>query len=272
MATWEFACSEPIDANVSIASGTVSVTTAPTDVMTVRIHKGRSSDPAGADDDDQVRDDVSVEYSDRHLVVGELPRHNLGWRSKEMHVSITIPVRSRLAVQAASAEVTCRGEYGAVDVRTASGRVDVDTVRGPAELTTMSGSVQLLDAAEAIVQTASGRISIRHVAGDVTARTASGAIVIDAADASVTAKTASGKVQVNSMTRGRGDLNTVSGSIGVKVVPGTGVFLDLASVTGRVTSDLAESATGGDPDLRLQCRTVSGSLHVARAASAEIAS
>ena len=52
----------------------------------------------------------------------------------------------------------------------------------------------------------------------------------------------------------------------------TGVFLDLASVTGRVTSDLAASDTDANADLHLQCRTVSGSLHVARAASAEMAS
>src|SRR5215475_5267028 len=52
MTTWEFACSETIDANVSIASGTVSVTTAPTDVVTVEIHKGKSNI-----DDDQLADD-----------------------------------------------------------------------------------------------------------------------------------------------------------------------------------------------------------------------
>jgi len=58
----------------------------------------------------------------------------------------------------------------------------------------------------------------------------------------------------------------------VKVVPGTGVFLDLASVTGRVTSGLAPSGQEGDADLHLQCRTVSGSLHVARAPAAEMVS
>ena len=269
MATWDFACSEPIDANVSIAAGTVSLTAAATDVVTVQIHKGR----ADQDDREQLADDVTVDYSDRHLVVSELPRRGLGWRGKDLHVTIAMPAGSRAAVQAASADVTCRGEYGAVDIRTASGRIDVETVRGPAEITTMSGSIHVLEAADATVQTASGRISIRHVSGDVMARTASGNIVIGAAGASVTAKTASGQVQVNSMSRGRGDMNSVSGDIEVKVVAGTGVYLDLASVTGRVTSDLDDAGQqAGGADLRLQCRTVSGSLHVARAASAEMAS
>lgn len=272
MATWDFACSEPIDANVSIASGTVSVTAAPTDVVTVRIHKGRSSDPSH-DDGDLLADDVSVDYSDRHLVVSELPKRGLGWRSKELHIALTVPVASRAGVQAASADVTCRGEYSAVDIRTASGRIDVETVRGPAEITTMSGGVQLLEADEPTIQTASGRISIQHSIGDVMARTASGNITVGVADASVTARTASGQVRVLSMTHGRGDLNSVSGDIEVRVVPGTGVFLDLASVTGRVTSDLASfDQEDGDAELQLLCRTVSGSLHVARATSAEMAS
>ena len=264
MASWDFACSEPIDANVSIASGTVSVTAEPTGAMTVRISKRR-----GADDDDQLTDDVTVDYSDRHLVISELPRRGLGWRSHELHVAITLPAGSRVAVQAASADVTCRGEYGAVDVNTASGTIDVETVRGPAEISAMSGGVQLLEAAEPTIQTASGRISVKRASGDVTARSASGDIMIGTAGASVTAKTASGQVRVQSIARGRGDLNSVSGDIEVKVVPGVGVYLDLASVTGRVTSDLDDAGEHGSTDLHLQCRTVSGSLHVARASYAE---
>ena len=267
MPTWEFACSETIDANVSIASGTVSLTASPTDVVTVEIHQGRSND-----DDDQLADDVSVDYSDRHLVIAELPKRGLGWRNSNLHVAITMPAASRAAVQAASADVTCRGEYSGVDIRTASGKIDVETVRGPAEISTMSGGVQLQEAVEPTVQTASGRISIRHATGDVMTRTASGNISIGVADASVTARTASGQVRVLSITRGRGDLNSVSGDIEVRVVPGTGVFLDLASVTGRVTSDLASfDQEDGDAELQLVCRTVSGSLHVARANSAEMA-
>lgn len=272
MASWDFACSEPIDANVSIAAGTVSVTAKPTDVVTVRIHKGgRAGNPSHADDDDQLTDDVTVDYSDRHLVISELPKRGLGWRGKELHIAIAIPAGSRVAVQAASADVSCRGDYSAADIRTASGTIDVETVRGPAEISTMSGNVQLLEAAEPTIQTASGRIAVRHATGDVATRTASGNITIGGAEASVTAKTASGQVRVQSMTRGRGDLNSVSGDIEVKVAPGIGVYLDLASVTGRVTSDLDDAGQSENTDLHLQCRTVSGSLHVARAASAEMA-
>lgn len=227
MATWDFACSEPIDANVSLASGTVNVTAAPTDAVTVQIRRGRSGDPARDEaDSEHISNDVTVEFADRHLVVTELPRRGLGWRGKDLHLTISMPAGSRSAIEAA----------------------------------------------EASLQSASGRIAVRHAIGDVMARTASGDIRIGTADASVTARTASGRVLVLGLARGRADLNSVSGDIEVKVVPGTGVFLDLASVTGRVTSDLVASDQGDGAELQLQCRTVSGSVHVARATAAEMAS
>lgn len=264
MPTWEYACSESIDANINISAGTVSLTAEPTDAVTVRIHKGRSADAGRADDHDELSDDVSVDYSDRHLIVSELPRHGRGWHNKELHIAIVMPAGSRAAVQAASADISCRGEYGAVDIRTASGRVDVENVTGAAEISSMSGGVQIAEAAQTTVQTASGRIAVRHASGDVNVRTASGDIQIGTADSSVTARSASGSVRVLRVTHGRADLNSVSGGVEVRVAPGTGVFLDLASVTGRVTSDLTASDEESDANLQLYARTVSGSLHVAR--------
>jgi len=269
MATWEFVGGQPIDANISVASGSVSIAAEPTDTTSVTISRGRSVDRS----DDDVTEEVTVEFADRHLVVSELPRRGLAWRVRDLHVRITMPTGSRAAVQAASADITCAGTCSAVDIRTASGRVDVATVHGPAEISTMSGGVQLLEASESSVQTASGRILVRHAVGDVTAKSASGNITIGQADASITAGTASGEILVGGLSRGRAELNSVSGNIRVKVLPGTAVFLDLASVTGRVSSDL-EAAEGDDgANLHLQCRTVSGSVHVAKAPeSAEMAS
>jgi hypothetical protein len=268
LATWDFVGAQPIDANISIASGSVSITAEPTDTTSVIISRGRSVDRSA----DDVTEEVTVEFAGRHLVVSELPRRGHAWRVRDLHVRITMPIGSRAAVQAASADITCEGTYHAVDIRTASGRVDVATVHGPAEISTMSGGVQLLEATEPRVETASGRILVRHAEGDTMARTASGNITIGQADASVTAKTASGEILIAGLARGRAELNSVSGDIRVKVLPDTRVFLDLASVTGRVSSDLEAADHDGGTNLRLQCRTVSGSVHVARAAaSAEMA-
>jgi len=266
MAVWEFPCSEPIDANISLASGTLLVHAEPVegDVVRVLVTRGRS-----AEADDQAVEDVSVEFADRHLVVSEESRRGFAWRSKELHIKIWMPTGSRLAVQAASAELRCRGEYGAVEIHAASGRIKVETVRGLAELGTMSGEISVLRTREADIQSASGRIRVGVAEGDVNVKTASGAIRISDAQASVTARTASGRISVDNIARGRADLNTVSGAIEVNVAPGTGVFLDLASLTGQVSSDLTASDQQSGADLHLQCRTVSGALHVTSAASAE---
>ncbi len=272
MATWEFPGSDPIGLRVAVAAGSVTIIAEPTDVITVRATRG-----AHGDADDAI-DDVIVDYADGYLEVSEPERRALRWHSKDLHVTIAVPAGSRASVRTASADVTCRGEYGTVDLYTASGDVDVQTVTGTAEISTMSGGLQVLSAADCQLQTASGRISVRHVAGDVTAKTASGNITVGSADGSVTARSASGQVRIGAVRRGRTDVNGVSGDVEVKVVEGTGVYQDLASVTGRVTSDLDSSGQAGGndagvpgEDLSLHCRTVSGSIRIGRAPASQTA-
>ncbi|MGI9008158.1 MAG: DUF4097 family beta strand repeat-containing protein [Streptosporangiaceae bacterium] len=272
MATWEFPGSDPIDLRVACAAGSVTITAEPTDVITVRATRGKHRDPEGP------VDDVSVDYADGHLEFSEEERRGLRWHSEDLHVTMVVPAGSRAAVRTASAKVACRGEYGAVDIYTASGSVDVENVAGTADITTMSGGLQLLEAGDCQLHTASGRISVRHAAGDLTAKTASGSITIGAADGSVTAKTASGGVHINAVRRGQTEVNGVSGSVEIKVVEGIGVYQDLASLSGRVTSELDSSGQGG-PDgaeipgetLSLRCRTVSGSITVGRAPAGQMA-
>ena len=273
MATWEFPGSDPINLRVACAAGGVTITAEPTAVITVTATRGAHGDASEA------IDDVIVDYADGHLEFSEEERRGLRWHSQGLYVTIVVPAGSCAGVRTASADVTCRGEYGAVDIYTASGAVDVQTVTGTADITTMSGALQLLTATDCQLQTASGRISVRHAAGDLTAKTASGSITIGAADGSVTARTASGQVRIGAVRRGQTDVNGVSGDVEVKVVEGTGVYQDLASVTGRVSSDLdasdTDAATSADvpgENLSLHCRTVSGAIRVGRAPAGQMAS
>jgi DUF4097 and DUF4098 domain-containing protein YvlB len=276
MATWEFPCSDPIDVYVGIAAGSVTVTAELTDVVTVRAHQGRFSDaPKETVDADRLTSDLTVDFENGKLDISEPEKRGLRRHNKSLHLAISVPAESSCTVVTASADTRCLGGYSAVDIRTASGRIDVHRVHGPAEISTMSGGVQIDQAAEPNVQSASGRILVRHATGDVMARTASGNISIGRADASVTARTASGEILINSVAHGRADLNSVSGDVRVRVAQGTGVLLDLASVTGRVSSDLDPSdqeGQEGKEDLQLHSRTVSGAIHVARAVTADVAS
>jgi hypothetical protein len=56
-----------------------------------------------------------------------------------------------------------------------------------------------------------------------------------------------------------------SGDIVVGVATGVGVYLDLSSVTGSVTSKLDEAEGGDDVPLEVTCRTVSGDIRIIRA-------
>jgi DUF4097 and DUF4098 domain-containing protein YvlB len=88
---------------------------------------------------------------------------------------------------------------------------------------------------------------------------------IGTAGASVTANTASGDVRVSRVASGEANVKAVSGDVMVGVAPGAGVYLDLSSLSGRITSQLEETDGGDDVSLRVTCRTVSGDIRIARA-------
>ena len=69
------------------------------------------------------------------------------------------------------------------------------------------------------------------------------------------------------MARGRADVNTASGDVVVGVARDVGVYLDLASLSGSVTSQLEDAEPGGDVTLEVRCRSLSGDIRIARASS-----
>ncbi len=84
----------------------------------------------------------------------------------------------------------------------------------------------------------------------------------------VQARTASGDVQIDRVAAGRADVTTVSGDVCLGVAPGTGVYLDLSSVSGRVRSELDSDEPGdsdGDAAVTLRCTSVSGDVRITRA-------
>ena len=262
MTSWEFPVTDPIDLFVKVAAGSVSITAKPTEIVTVDVV------PANGRGDAQ---DVHVEYADGRLEVVEEPmtgsrRHHAG-----NDLAITIPLRSRCTVRTASAGVSCDGDLGSLDVKTASGDIGAGVVTGPVQLNTASGRIQLDEAANDVtVHSASGQVRLRQVGGDISATTASGDLRIGAAAASVTAQSASGRIRIASLARGDASLTSVSGNIEVAVAAGTNVYLDLSSLSGRVSSELGPAEQQvGDASLRLHCRSVSGAVRVARAGSAD---
>jgi hypothetical protein len=264
MSHWEFPGSEPIDVFVELATGSVALTGKATDVTTVSLAPSRFGRQA-----DKLLSEVRVSFDNGRLeVVG--PKRTGLWRGYPgFDLTVTLPQGSRCAVRTASADIACSGELAALDAHTASGDVTAAGVTRSLQAVTASGDVRAEETGEMTdVRTVSGDIRITRAGHDVTARTASGDVNIATATGSATVTTASGDVRVGSMARGRADVNTASGDAIVGVARDVGVYLDLASLSGSVTSQLEDAEPGGDVTLEVRCRSLSGDIRITRASSA----
>jgi DUF4097 and DUF4098 domain-containing protein YvlB len=236
MTSWEFPAHDPVDLQVRIHTGDVRVQAVPTQTATVTL-----------DGNERLLAATQVEFDHGSLSVVGQDRLGLGGNGS-LTVSVEVPEGSSCLVHTASADVICTGELSALDAHTASGDLIAERVSGLAGVVTASGDVQVGAATEARVETASGDVRIERADGAVTVRTASGDVWI--------AQTSGHRTEVKSS----------SGDISVAVARGIGVYLDLSSLSGTVSSELDPVAEGGGADMTVQCRTISGDVQVLRAA------
>jgi DUF4097 and DUF4098 domain-containing protein YvlB len=259
MSSWEFAASGPVQADIDLPAGSVHVTATKTD--TVRVDLTASSN-AG----ERLLAETEVGFEDDTLRV-HVPKRVSIRGNAGLDLTIELPEGSSVKAKTASADVTFDGELGSVNGSTASGDVHADRIGGDVELTTASGDVRLGESTGDVrVTTASGDTNIGRADGDIIAKTASGDVWIGAAGQSATAKTASGDVRIDSIASGLADATTVSGDITLAVVPGVGVYMDISTLTGDVSSDLeSDAGAEGEASLTVSCRSVSGDIRIVRA-------
>jgi hypothetical protein len=262
---YEFDCPEPVTLSLRIAGGTAEIIAEDRRDATVEV--------APVDGSDASRDAAArtrVELRDGTLVV-EAPEWT-GWlfrRGPRVRVNVRLPQDGVLAVKVASADVRAAGRYRSASLVGASGDLSLEHVTGDASAHAASGDVRVgrIDGSLRL-NSASGDIAAGYVGGDVSANSASGDIVINHAGGSLRATTASGDVRVDTATTGTVRVNSASGDVTIGVAVGTGVWLDLNSISGDTRTDLAMPAGHGDQSaatLNLQVRTVSGDIDVHRA-------
>jgi DUF4097 and DUF4098 domain-containing protein YvlB len=261
MSNWEFPGSEPIEIVIDVTAGSVAVAAEAAQATTVRVEgNGRNGE--------RLLSELKVSFSQGRLeIIEPTSARSLLRGHAGLEVTVTAPAGSSCMVRTASADVSCLGRLGELDVRTASGDVTAASVAGRLQVRTASGDVWLERADGTVqVKTASGDVQLRQAEGDVTMQTASGDVAIGRAAASVQVQTASGDARVGSVSAGEVSMNTASGGIQVGVAPGAGVYLDLSSLTGTISSELDET-DGGDGDVRLQVssRSVTGGIRITRA-------
>lgn len=264
MASWEFIADGPIEAEIRLPAGRVKVTATPAQTVTVSL---RPEPAAGSRAAEKLIADTEVSFDGGTLTV-KVPHRVHVRGDAPLDLAVELPEGSSVAVNTASADVSCTGELGSLQGHTASGDVTADRV-GHAGFTTASGDVRLREVTgDTLLQTASGDAVIQRAGGDITAKTASGDLIIGRAAHSVRAQAASGDVVIDSIAAGTADVTSVSGDVSVGVAPGIGIYLDLSSLSGRVQSELDADEQGGsrgEPGLTLRCNSVSGDIKITRA-------
>jgi DUF4097 and DUF4098 domain-containing protein YvlB len=263
MPHWDFPGSDPIDASVDLASGRVILNAGPVSATTVDVAPSRFSRNA-----EKLIDEVRAGFDHGRLEVTGPRRTGLFRGHAAFDVTITLPEGSRAMARTASADITCSGELGSLDAHTASGDITVARVTGHLQAETSSGDIRLDETGTAEIRTASGDVRLTWARDDVSVRTASGDVTISNAAADVAGTTASGDFRLASVARGSTEVSTASGDVVVGVNPGVGVYLDLSSATGSVTSQLEETGPSDDVALGVRARTASGDIRIIRAAVA----
>jgi DUF4097 and DUF4098 domain-containing protein YvlB len=249
-----FATPEPITLELHNDRGTVDIVAGDTAETTVSVTSRHDHEVCRVEHD-EASGRVTVEP------VGRLRPHR-----PRLAITVHVPTGSRLSIAAASASVDVRGQVGETRVDNASGSITIDHVEGHTEATSASGGIRIGTADGTLrFRSASGSLRLDRVTGACEAQCASGSIAIGTAEQSLSAKSVSGSVRVGEVRSGTVELRSTSGSVHVGVRRGTLVWLDVASVSGRVASHLdgGSSEPGdGETPVELHLRSVSGSISI----------
>jgi DUF4097 and DUF4098 domain-containing protein YvlB len=274
-----FSTPGPVRLNLEIPKGEIDLETAATDETHVEL-EATSGDAAVLELVDDARIEL-VRRGDVHEVVVETKEKrgfsisigltDIRLDRPQLRLRITCPHGTALDVRTKSADLRARGDYGAVEVKTASGDVQVDQAQ-ETQIKSASGDIRLghvhgdLDA-----HTASGDVQADVVEGDVHAQLVSGDLAVRDAQASVTANTVSGDQRFEAVQEGRIDLKAISGDVTVGIRSGSRFYVDANTVSGDTSSEFelgdapAEEVDPDAPLVEVFAKTVSGDVRIERA-------
>ena len=274
-----FSTPGPVRLNLEIPKGEIDLETAATDETHVEL-EATSGDAAVLELVDDARIEL-VRRGDVHEVVVETKEKrgfsisigltDIRLDRPQLRLRITCPHGTALDVRTKSADLRARGDYGAVEVKTASGDVQVDQAQ-ETQIKSASGDIRLghvhgdLDA-----HTASGDVQADVVEGDVHAQLVSGDLAVRDAQASVTANTVSGDQRFEAVQEGRIDLKAISGDVTVGIRSGSRFYVDANTVSGDTSSEFelgdapAEEVDPEAPLVEVFAKTVSGDVRIERA-------
>lgn len=260
--------------NLEIPSGKIEIETASDEETHVQL-EALSSNELVRELIETARIELIRRGDGYEVVVEARVRHGF-WvsfgRGPDILLRVTCPRRADVDIRTKSADVDARGEYGAVEVKTASGDLSVEHATEDVRVKTSSGDVHIAKADSRVeASSASGDVQVDSVGGEADIQLVSGDLHIREADDSVTANTVSGDQRLEAVLKGRMELRAISGDISVGVRRGSRLFVDANTVSGSTSSELElsdapQEAPSDDGQLvELFVKTVSGDVHIDRA-------
>jgi len=258
----EFSRTKPVALTISLPSGSVDVLAEERDSIDISVT------PYGSSRQDR----EAAEATDVTLVGDELtiapPKGSSYLRSSvRLKIEVKTPIDSDINVSVASATIDCKGRYRNAVIKTASGDATLGDATGNVRVQSASGGVRLSDVGgKFTAKVASGNLSVGKVSGPAVLRTASGDLKVVEIHSDVRSKSASGDLEIGVAHNGVVSANSASGEVSVGVVPDTGIWLDLDSRSGNISTDLDTAESQPDSvDLKIEARTISGGINIHRA-------
>jgi DUF4097 and DUF4098 domain-containing protein YvlB len=258
-----FPTPEPIVAHIEVVAGSVRLTAGDRLDTVVDV---RPRDPSRASDV-RAAEHARVEFGNGRLTVAAGPKLLALGRGGAVNVDIALPSRSRLQASTASADVQADGPLGDCRFSSASGRVTLDVVEGDLKADTASGDVGATSVLGCVsISTASGDAVVQALDGELNFQAASGGLTVGSLRGNVRAQTASGSTVVTTAVNGSLSVRTGSGDVEIGVPHGTAARLDVSTSSGAVRNRLqpSEGPADGDRTLDVHARTGSGDIVVRR--------
>ena len=283
-----FSTPGPVRLDLELPAGAIEIETAETDETHVELEA-----PSGKEQVEEMVADARITCERRgdayEVAVAVRTRGgvwisfssgpNIRLGTPDMRLRITCPNGASVEARTKSADLQGRGEFGAVDVKTASGDVTLENA-GDMHVKSASGDVhvEIVDG-ELDVKTVSGDVHVGSVVRGSTLQTVSGDVYIRENDGAISASTVSGDQRYEAVAQGRAELRAVSGDIGIGIRRGSRVYIDANTVSGSTSSEFelsdapAAPLAHDAPLVEVFAKTVSGDVRIARApakASAEL--
>jgi DUF4097 and DUF4098 domain-containing protein YvlB len=145
-------------------------------------------------------------------------------------------------------------------VSTGSGDIRIDETVGSTRIKVASGDVSLSDVVgDAEVTSANGDIRIPN-AGDISVSTASGDVRIGEATRTITVKSASGDVTVKKFGGSDLEVTTMSGDVGIGLLPGLQVDASVKTLSGDFRNRIKPTEGDRTGSMSLRVKSFSGDV------------